>query len=66
MLDGRQRVGASSGRVVRPAMQSVPAHEAHHAAKIRPRWRTMRDEVTIDPAVAERARQAVERMLAVR
>jgi quinolinate synthase len=33
MLDGRQRVGASPGRTVRPALQSLPAHEAHHAGQ---------------------------------
>jgi quinolinate synthase len=35
-------------------------------ANIRSALEEMRHEVTIDPAVAERARQAVERMLAVR
>ena len=33
VLDGRQRVGASSGRGVRPPVQSLPAHEAHHAGE---------------------------------
>ncbi len=34
--------------------------------KIRHALETMQEEVTIDPALAERARAAVERMLAVR
>ena len=40
MLDGRQRVGASSVGGLRPPVQSVPAHEAHHAGrKSAARWR---------------------------
>jgi quinolinate synthase len=34
--------------------------------KIRRALETMREEVTIDPALAERARRSVERMLEVR
>jgi quinolinate synthase len=34
--------------------------------KIRRALETMQEEVTIDPALAERARRSVERMLAVR
>src|SRR5690242_13748417 len=33
MLDGRQRLGASPRRRVRPPMQSLPAHEAHHVGQ---------------------------------
>ena len=33
MLDGRQRRGGGAGRRVRAAVQSVPAHEADHAAE---------------------------------
>ena len=52
---------------VRPPVQSLPAHEAHHAGRTSGRaLEEMRHEVTIDPAVAGRARQAVERMLAVK
>jgi len=40
-------------------MQSVPAHETHHAGALL----TMSHEVTVDPDVAERARRAVERMV---
>jgi quinolinate synthase len=34
--------------------------------KIRTALETMREPITIDPAIAERARRAVERMLAVK
>ena len=54
-----------SRRRIRAALQSLPAHEAHHAAKIRRALETMKDEVTIDPAIAAPARRAVERMLAL-
>ena len=51
---------------VHPALQSVPAHEADHArSNIRHALETGRHEVTIDPAIAARARRAVERMLAL-
>ena len=57
VLDGRQRRRRRAGHRVRAALQPVPAHEADHA------WRTStrpcctsRYEVTVDPAVAERAR----------
>ena len=33
MLDGRQRAGRTARRRVRAAVQSLPAHEAHHAAE---------------------------------
>ena len=33
MLDGRQREGRAARRRVRQAVQSLPAHEAHHAAE---------------------------------
>ena len=33
MLDGRQREGRTARRRVRQAVQSLPAHEAHHAAE---------------------------------
>ena len=33
MLDGRQREGRAARRRVREAVQSLPAHEAHHAAE---------------------------------
>ena len=46
----------SRGRV-RAALQSVPAHEADHACRrSATRSRRCQHEVTIDPAVAERAR----------
>ena len=40
VLHGRQRGGASPGGGFRPALQSVPAHEAHHAGEHpHARWR---------------------------
>ena len=62
MLDERQRRGPASRRRVRAPVQSLPAHEAHHPGQDpHARSKTMRHEVTIDPAVADRARRAVER-----
>ena len=46
------------GRGVRPPVQSLPAHEADHAAEDPPRAGDDAHEVTIDPAIAERARAA--------
>ena len=64
MLDGRQRAGRIAGRRVRAAVQSLPAHEAHHAAED-PRQPAcyMKEEVVIDPAIAAKARRSVERMI---
>ena len=55
----------SSRHRVRAALQPLPAHEADHAAEYPARARDDAHEVTIDPAIAERARLAVERMMAL-
>ena len=57
-------VAASRGRV-HPALQFVPAHEADNACQHPRGAGENRHVVTIDPAIAVRARLAVERMLAV-
>ena len=49
---------------VRAALQPLPAHEAHHAAEnIYEALSARPYEVTVDPAIAERARLAVQRMV---
>ena len=46
------------------AVQPLPAHEAHHAAEDPRQPRCyMKEEVVVDPAIAEKARRAVERMI---
>ena len=63
MLDGRQRRGQLSERRLRAPVQSVPAHEAQHAAED-PALAAGDGVRSHDRAgVAERARAAVERML---
>ena len=44
-------------------MQFVPAHEADHVAEDPRRLVNMREEVLIDPAIAEKARLPIERMI---
>ena len=62
MLDGRQRAGRIARRRVRAAVQSLPAHEADHAAEdSRQPASIMKEEVVIDPAIAAKARRSVER-----
>ena len=66
MLDERQCRGRISRCRIRAALQSVPAHEAHHPATASCiRLQTMTIEVIVDPADRVRARAAVDRMLAV-
>ena len=66
VLDGGQRLGASSRReFVRPC-NLCPHMKRITLANIRAALEEMRHEVTIDPAFAGRARLAVERMLAVK
>ena len=58
MLDERQCRRAASRARVRPPLQSLPAYEADHACRISAQpLETNRHEVTIDPAIAGRARR---------
>ena len=63
MLDGRQCAGRTARRRNGAAVQSVPAHEADHAAQDSGQPAHLREEVTIDPLIAEKARRSVERMI---
>ena len=53
------------GRELRPAVQPLPAHEAHHAGEYLRRLVTMQHEVTIPEDVRVRAKAAIDAMLAL-